>query len=230
MGEAPPSERTYITGLPKDIDSDKLKETLGSYGTIKEVKVTSPGVAIVTFASVDEAKWVVDNLDGNMPEGMKEPITVKFANPQRGGWGQGGGQGGGWKGERSSPYGGKGGDNGGKGGSIQMLKTSLINMNILPGGKSSKGRSDAQQLYVRGLLADTTDSDLHDIFRHVTIIPPRGVKATLTPKANAVQAKTGAGENDYEKGKILKQWDESNAYRVRLLNQGLGQGQGQLSC
>mmetsp|Transcript_111095 Transcript_111095/g.324964 ORF Transcript_111095/g.324964 Transcript_111095/m.324964 type:complete len:237 (-) Transcript_111095:136-846(-) len=233
MGEAPPSERAYITGLAKDIDADKLKEVLGAYGTIKEAKVTSPGIAIVTFASIDEAKWVVDNLDGNMPEGIKEPIAVKFANPQRGGWGQGGQGGGGWKGERSSPYGGKGGggDSGGKGGSIQMLKTSLINMNILPGGKSSKGRSDAQQLYVKGLPPDTTDSDLHDIFGPFGAIPPRGVKATLTPEGQC----TGVGWVDFvEEAKAAKAAEALNgtmladgsSLRVYVKNSTKGWGKG----
>mmetsp|Transcript_34808 Transcript_34808/g.104075 ORF Transcript_34808/g.104075 Transcript_34808/m.104075 type:complete len:173 (-) Transcript_34808:112-630(-) len=95
-----------------------------------------------------------------------------------------GGGGGVWTPTRASPYGAAGGafDKGtGKGGSIQMLKNSLINMGTLPGGKSTKGRSDAQQVYVRGLPPDTTDGDLHDIFGPFGAIPPRGVKAMLSP-------------------------------------------------
>uniref|UniRef100_A0A7S4R432 RRM domain-containing protein n=1 Tax=Alexandrium monilatum TaxID=311494 RepID=A0A7S4R432_9DINO len=209
MGEAPPSDRVYITGLQKDMTDASLKEILGAYGTIKEAKVLpSGGAAIVTFATLDEAKWVVDNLDGNMPEGIKEAINVKFANSRGGsgggggGWGksEGGSWGGNsWGGDKSGPYGGgkgwgKSGCMMGKGGfSIQMMKTSLLNMGVLPGGKWSKERTDEQQLYIKGLPPDTTDADLQEIFGPFGAIPPRGVKATLNPEGQC----TGVGWVDF---------------------------------
>mmetsp|Transcript_38727 Transcript_38727/g.120465 ORF Transcript_38727/g.120465 Transcript_38727/m.120465 type:complete len:166 (+) Transcript_38727:51-548(+) len=94
MGENPPSERVFIAQLPAGLDETKFKELFGAYGTIKDVKLISGNCAIVSFASVDEAKWVVDNLDGNMPEGIGSPITAKFANPRENSW-SGGGKGGG---------------------------------------------------------------------------------------------------------------------------------------
>jgi hypothetical protein len=35
---------------------------------------------MLRFASVDEAKWLVENLNGNIPEGLTEAIQVRFAN------------------------------------------------------------------------------------------------------------------------------------------------------
>jgi len=199
MGDAPPSERVYVSCLPAGIDDEKLKSVFGAYGTLKEVKnLGSSKACILTFASLDEAKWIVENLDGNMPEGITEPVTVKFAyssswgkGGQTGGCGGGGG-GGGFGANRSSPYGGgaAGGKAGGKGGSIQLLKASL--KGLLPGGKGG-ARPDACQLYVRGLPSDTSDADLLEIFAPFGAIPPRGVKAMLNPQGEC----TGIGWVDY---------------------------------
>merc|ERR1719253_886826 len=59
---------------------------------------------MIRFASVEMATWVVENLNGNIPEGLTEPIIARFANSKgakggarRGGvvaapaWGGGGG-------------------------------------------------------------------------------------------------------------------------------------------
>jgi len=194
MGD--PSERVFISGLPADLDNNKLKDILEAYGTIKNVKVMSGGTAIITFATLDEAKWIVENLDGNMPEGLTKPINTKYAHASGGGGGKGGwGKSeGGWGGASSGPYGKGGWDKGfGKGASIQMLKQSLVMMGVLPGGKSSKERSDAQQLYIKGLPSDTTDNDLHDIFGPFGAIPANGVKAVLTPEGTC----TGVGWVDF---------------------------------
>merc|ERR1711920_1150434 len=34
--------------------------------------------AIVEFADIAEAKWVVENVNGNVPQGLSTPITVAF--------------------------------------------------------------------------------------------------------------------------------------------------------
>jgi len=185
--ENPASERVYIGGLPAGLDEPKLCTIIGSYGTVRELKyLPTKAACIVNFTTLEEAKWVVENLDGNMPEGIPVPLCVKFANPL-GTWipGKGGSKdGGSWgagagAGERYSPYGGKGaeGGKGGKGGSIQTLKNSLHKMGLLPGSQGKK--ADSQQLYVRGLPSDTSDVDLSDIFAPFGAIPSRGVKAML---------------------------------------------------
>jgi len=197
MGEAPPSERVFVSGLPAGMDDGKLNAIFGAYGTLKDIKnLSQSNSCILNFASLDEAKWVVENLDGNMPEGINQPVSVKFANPPHGyGKGKGGDN---WGQNRSYPYGGgkggKGGDfDGGKGSaSVQILKKGLIQAGVLPGtGKGSK--SDAKQLYIRGLPSDTSDIDLSDIFAPFGAIPPRGVKAMLNPDGSC----TGVGFVDY---------------------------------
>lgn len=242
MADNPPSERVFISQLPAGLDEGRFKELFGAYGSIQWVKLMQGNCALVAFGTVDEAKWVVQNLDGNMPEGIPSPINAKFGNPPKGGGGGGGGGswnngpqggGGGWGGDRSSPYGGKGGGNQafGKGGSIQMLKNSLINQGCLPGGKNSKERSDAQQVYVRGLPGDTTDQDLSDMFGPFGAIPARGVKAMLSPDGQC----TGIGFVDFVEpacaakacqalnGAMLP---DGTSLRVNVKNSTKGKGKG----
>eukprot|EP00747_Dinoflagellata_sp_TGD_P192541 gnl/TRDRNA2_/TRDRNA2_57542_c0_seq1.p1 gnl/TRDRNA2_/TRDRNA2_57542_c0~~gnl/TRDRNA2_/TRDRNA2_57542_c0_seq1.p1 ORF type:complete len:287 (+),score=62.98 gnl/TRDRNA2_/TRDRNA2_57542_c0_seq1:48-908(+) len=77
----------YITGLPATFDEQTCQTIFGPYGNIVRKKVLpskGPGeetAALVQFASHEEAKWLVDNLNGNFPPGLTGPIGVKFANP-----------------------------------------------------------------------------------------------------------------------------------------------------
>merc|ERR1711879_314658 len=88
--------------------------------------------ALIQCADASEAQWVVENLSGNIPEGLTEPITVTYKKDKPKGKGKGkskGFAGEGFKGKgfvdaggygkaaggqaggaASSPYGGKGGD------------------------------------------------------------------------------------------------------------------------
>jgi len=127
---------------------------------------------------VDEATWIVENLNGNLAQGLSAPVNCRFANPQGGAGGGGGAWAPGGKGaggNRWEPYGGgkadgKGGK-GGKGGSIAILKKGLQASGVLPGGKWS---NDQGALYVRGLPADTTNADLYEIFSPFGAIPSQG--------------------------------------------------------
>merc|ERR1719410_3135610 len=77
-----------------------LKQVFSEYGTVTWSRVFDSGgkpnkAAIVEFADIEEAKWCVENLDGNIPEGLSTPIKVMFKR-QGGGKGyNGGGKGGG---------------------------------------------------------------------------------------------------------------------------------------
>mmetsp|Transcript_7907 Transcript_7907/g.17943 ORF Transcript_7907/g.17943 Transcript_7907/m.17943 type:complete len:117 (-) Transcript_7907:89-439(-) len=110
-----------------------------------------------------------------------------------------------------------------------MLKNSLVNSGVLPGGKNAKERSDAQQVYVRGLPPDTTDMDLSDIFGPFGAIPARGVKAMLSPDGQC----TGIGFVDFVdqacaakacqalNGQMLP---DGNMLRVNVKNSTKGKG------
>merc|ERR1719229_702 len=120
MAEPEPSNILMISQLPQGIDEKMVKQVLGPYGSIRMLSMhTHQRAARITFSDAGEAKWIRENLDGNIPEGLTEPVMVRYAasaaapKPVDGGWGGGGGQGG------YSPYGGGGGGGyggGGKGG------------------------------------------------------------------------------------------------------------------
>eukprot|EP00427_Karlodinium_veneficum_P029550 CAMPEP_0169220538 /NCGR_PEP_ID=MMETSP1016-20121227/20574_1 /TAXON_ID=342587 /ORGANISM="Karlodinium micrum, Strain CCMP2283" /LENGTH=151 /DNA_ID=CAMNT_0009298697 /DNA_START=75 /DNA_END=530 /DNA_ORIENTATION=+ len=84
-----PDTNVFIMGLPYGIDDETLNTIFGPYGTITWSKVMPSNgkpnmAAIVEFADISEAKWVVENLSGNMPEGLTEPITCSFKRQSKG--------------------------------------------------------------------------------------------------------------------------------------------------
>merc|ERR1712039_923431 len=95
MVRPPPSDNLYITGLPEDFTQEDIQKVFGKYGNIVQCKSLGPKygtvAALVRFASVDEATWVRDNMNGRIPPGLKSPIEVRFAGkPQAPGTGQAG--------------------------------------------------------------------------------------------------------------------------------------------
>lgn len=85
MAWNPPSDNVWIGDLPADIEQNKLREIFGAYGTVVDCRVLAakPGgkpCAMVRFGSVEEATWIVENLNGNFPQGLSEPIVARYAN------------------------------------------------------------------------------------------------------------------------------------------------------
>eukprot|EP00931_Biecheleriopsis_adriatica_P036442 TRINITY_DN20996_c0_g1_i1.p1 TRINITY_DN20996_c0_g1~~TRINITY_DN20996_c0_g1_i1.p1 ORF type:complete len:526 (-),score=101.02 TRINITY_DN20996_c0_g1_i1:165-1673(-) len=81
---APPSDNLYIKGLPPGITEAAVTSTFTNYGTVVQCKVMdqqqgNPCVAMVRMSSVDEAAWVKENLDGNIPHGLDNIVSVNFA-------------------------------------------------------------------------------------------------------------------------------------------------------
>merc|ERR1719265_1583050 len=109
--EPPPqmaSDNLYVKGLPPEVTENFMKEIFGQYGLVTQLKVlprdpSQPSVAaMIRFGSVEEAQWLVDNLDGNIPQGMTTPVTVKFANSNpKGGKGSNGSSAPGYQGNYS---------------------------------------------------------------------------------------------------------------------------------
>jgi len=210
MGEAPPSERVFVSGLNPGLVPDRLKEIFGPYGTLKEVRnLPTINSCILVFETLDEAKWMVENLDQNMPEGLDTPITVMYAHPPAPA---------GpvkplntWSDVATRMPGGVSGIRPGvtrpvanaAPGLFRMMSgdanalavahalgplsgavnsIDLLKRSLLAFGSLpvSEGiRPPSCQLYVRGLPSDTTDADLLEIFAPFGAIPPRGVKAML---------------------------------------------------
>merc|ERR1712129_384727 len=82
-----------------EVDDEMLKEVFAAYGTVTWSRVFESGskpskAAIVEFGDIEEAKWCVENLDGNIPQGLSTPVKVSFKRSNKGGskgWGGGGG-------------------------------------------------------------------------------------------------------------------------------------------
>lgn len=204
-----PSDNVWIGDLPLGTDKPDLADIFEAYGQIQDCRML-PGrdanakpCAMVRFASVEMATWVVENLNGNIPQGLAEPIIARFANSGgsgggggSSGGGKGAGGGGAWQAPASAPVqagggwqaaaaggwqaAGKGGaSSGGKGkkgnapGSFQALFQSVKGAGILGGGKVP----DDCQCFIKNLPADTVDDDLYKLFSPFGAIPPAGVKA-----------------------------------------------------
>merc|ERR1719434_414635 len=80
---AAPNTNIFVADLPAGVDDAKLQEGFAQYGTVTWCKVmaskgkpTSAG--IVEFGDVEEAKWVVENLNGNLAQGIDTPLTLTF--------------------------------------------------------------------------------------------------------------------------------------------------------
>merc|ERR1719217_691318 len=107
MDKGPPSDNLFISGFPEGFDEASLRTIMGAYGNITQCKVmaSQPGrkaAAMVRFSTVDEAKWIVENLSGNIPQGLTDPIDANYARNKDD---KGAGKDGGWG---KGPYGGDG--------------------------------------------------------------------------------------------------------------------------
>lgn len=84
--EAPPSDNLYITDLPADFDDVQLTKVFGAYGVITQSKVLTSSngggkkAILIRYQTVDEAQWIVENLNGNIPQGLTEPVNVRYAD------------------------------------------------------------------------------------------------------------------------------------------------------
>ncbi|CAE7606558.1 SXL [Symbiodinium pilosum] len=88
MAAVPPSEELFVTGLPMNCTSELSKQVFSQYGAVKETTVlpVSPGkqaaAGFVVMGSLEDAKWVVEHVNGNVPQGLSNPVTVVFATPK----------------------------------------------------------------------------------------------------------------------------------------------------
>lgn len=99
-GGWPAKDNLYVKGFPADINEPTFRGIMGQYGTVRACIILPPppgllaAAAIVRYGTPQEAQWVADNLNGNIPSGMATPIEVKFAsNMYIGGGAKGGGKG-----------------------------------------------------------------------------------------------------------------------------------------
>nr|CAB3242085.1 ELAV-like protein 2 [Phallusia mammillata] len=77
----------YVSGLPKTMTQEDLQRIFQPYGRIITSRILvdpstgmSRGVGFVRYDKRPEAENAITSLNGTIPVGAKDPITVKFAN------------------------------------------------------------------------------------------------------------------------------------------------------
>lgn len=169
VGAAPPSRNIYVAGLPAGLEDSRLKEVFAAYGEVVWAKVLRDGrdgrtPGIVEFSNLEHATWVVANVNGGIPQGLSDPVDIKFKDEKGASGGGYGPAAGGKGGMRPSPYGppdstrydGSEGD-GGFGGFPGQPPP--------PCGRppaADPGPSD--NVYVKGLPLDADDALLKQVF------------------------------------------------------------------
>jgi len=85
--EAIKGANLYVSGLPKTMTQQDLELMFSSFGNIITSRILcdnmtglSKGVGFIRFDQRVEAERAINKLNGSVPEGSTEPITVKFAN------------------------------------------------------------------------------------------------------------------------------------------------------
>ncbi|CAH1980551.1 unnamed protein product [Acanthoscelides obtectus] len=85
--EAIKGANLYVSGLPKNMTQQDLEALFSPFGRIITSRILcdnitglSKGVGFIRFDQRLEAERAIQELNGTIPKGSTEPITVKFAN------------------------------------------------------------------------------------------------------------------------------------------------------
>eukprot|EP00405_Crypthecodinium_cohnii_P027261 CAMPEP_0206513764 /NCGR_PEP_ID=MMETSP0324_2-20121206/61714_1 /ASSEMBLY_ACC=CAM_ASM_000836 /TAXON_ID=2866 /ORGANISM="Crypthecodinium cohnii, Strain Seligo" /LENGTH=409 /DNA_ID=CAMNT_0054006065 /DNA_START=70 /DNA_END=1299 /DNA_ORIENTATION=- len=168
IAAAPPNTNIYVAGLPHGIDDNKLREIFAAYGEVVWCKVMKEGrdgriPAIVEFSNLEHATWVVANVNGGIPQGLTEPVDVKFKDEKHhGGWGYEKGYG---KGGPRFSAGGAGGAGGGY--SVPPPGGGKGSGCVVPppaGGKPPSDPVPSDNVYIKGLPLNADDVLLKQVF------------------------------------------------------------------
>mmetsp|Transcript_686 Transcript_686/g.1981 ORF Transcript_686/g.1981 Transcript_686/m.1981 type:complete len:348 (+) Transcript_686:56-1099(+) len=90
------TDRLFITGFSTEITEENITSVFSQYGTVVSVKKLPPqpgktdAAALVRMGDVAQAKWLVDNVNHNIPSGLSTPLAIHYAEnkanlPQGGG-------------------------------------------------------------------------------------------------------------------------------------------------
>ena len=81
----PPRDNLRIQGLPDACTDDYFKQIFAQYANVVACKVVpqAPGrddcFGFMKFGSNEEAKYILDTLNGNIPQGLQKPLSIKYA-------------------------------------------------------------------------------------------------------------------------------------------------------
>lgn len=187
---AEPSDNLYIKGLPAGTTDEEMQTIFACYATVVSCKVLSHAnecSLLMRVGSVEMATWIVENLNGNIPQGLTSPVMVRYADTpgskaaklqQQQGITMGGGKDGGFgkdkgKGKgKGGPY----GDVGGKGGaqfgnfdpSLPEEVSNAVECVLRNFGAGSKQRfahgDDESNLYVKDLPGTADELYIYKVF------------------------------------------------------------------
>jgi len=121
------SDTCFVKSLPLHSNIDSVKGIFTQYGAVKSVKVLQPSkglevvAAFVEMSSPEEAKWLVENVNGQTPTGLQNPVEISLASPNK------------------QMYGGKGGGGGGGGDGKGMMMAMMGMMQMMKGKMGGKG-------------------------------------------------------------------------------------------
>jgi len=199
----------YVTGLPADIDEQKLRGIFSEHGKVSQCKVLPPRpgeqktVALIRFDRADDARRTKDALNNTTLPGTSNPVQVRFAENKnaKGGDGDRGDRGGdrgdrggdrgdrgGDRGDRGGDRGDRGGDRGDRGGNSGPVRVQgsgvdgiVSTFEAIGPLKATRGHEHHKgQLYVAGLPPDTGNVHLYRLFAPFGAIGPKGVHAMMT--------------------------------------------------
>lgn len=82
-GERQPSNRLRISGLPSGVSAEVIEAIFAPYGTIASLEIlpangNADATASINFSDLEQAKWIRENLDQNMPVGLVSPLTIRY--------------------------------------------------------------------------------------------------------------------------------------------------------
>jgi len=81
-----PSDNLYITDMPLEITEEGIWKAFSNYGPVVQVKVltsqqpgNTKGAGLVRFETVEGAIKVKESLNGKVPQGLTEPVTIRYS-------------------------------------------------------------------------------------------------------------------------------------------------------
>lgn len=186
VGQGAPSDNLYIKGLPPLMTDEDLKTIFGAYGTVTQTRLlqtqatnndpTGESIALVRMVDTEQAQWLVDNLNGNIPQGLQRPVAVRFADGGKGRAEKGAG--------RGSPYGAgalkRGLDIGGTEPEFQHAITETLAALGQKKNQLGADGSDQSCLYVKDLPPTASELYLYQVFAPLGAI--ESAHAMLTPQ------------------------------------------------
>lgn len=96
---AAPTDNLYVTGLPAGSDEGRIREVFSAYGgAVSSVRILPANAsktdvaAMVRMETADQAKHLIEHVNGTVPNGLDGVLNIKAANS--GGYGGGKGKGG----------------------------------------------------------------------------------------------------------------------------------------